>query len=372
MLTAIRAMAEAAEADAADADRLTPCWRSVLEAGDDAVARTQEHAAGAAPGAAWSTPARPGWSSTCGARSRACARERPAAVGALAAGAAAEPRLDAPAAVAVSLLHELPGGGRRASTASCWSRCWIRSATRCWWSGSRRSLKVHLHTDDPGAAISLGVGEGTVADVEVADMRVAGARPHAAAAGGRRRRRRPRAGWWRSPTETALPPPTAPRRPASSWWPAGSPPIPAPGRSPMRSRRRPPRACWCCPTTATWCWRPRTPPRLAGRPAAVVPTLSPAAGLVLAERFDPGRRAGRERGRARAAERDASLRRGGGGRPRRPDGRRRRHRRAVPGAGRGPPAIVTRRGRVGRRRGAARPRPGGGRADGPDGRGGAA
>ena len=32
--------------------------------------------------------------------------------------------------------------------------------------------KVHLHTDDPGAAISLGVGAGAVADVEVADMKL--------------------------------------------------------------------------------------------------------------------------------------------------------------------------------------------------------
>ena len=28
----------------------------------------------------------------------------------------------------------------------------------------------------------------------------------------------------------------------------------------MRSRRRPPRGCWCCPTTATSCSQPRTPP----------------------------------------------------------------------------------------------------------------
>jgi DAK2 domain fusion protein YloV len=36
--------------------------------------------------------------------------------------------------------------------------------------GDRTALKVHLHTDDPGAALSLGVGVGTIDRVEIANM----------------------------------------------------------------------------------------------------------------------------------------------------------------------------------------------------------
>jgi uncharacterized protein len=36
--------------------------------------------------------------------------------------------------------------------------------------GDARALKVHVHTDDPGAALSLGTGAGTIEGVEIADM----------------------------------------------------------------------------------------------------------------------------------------------------------------------------------------------------------
>jgi DAK2 domain fusion protein YloV len=36
--------------------------------------------------------------------------------------------------------------------------------------GDRQALKVHVHTDDPGKALSLGVTRGTVAGVEIANM----------------------------------------------------------------------------------------------------------------------------------------------------------------------------------------------------------
>lgn len=36
--------------------------------------------------------------------------------------------------------------------------------------GDRSALKVHVHTDDPGAALSLGTAIGTIAGVEIADM----------------------------------------------------------------------------------------------------------------------------------------------------------------------------------------------------------
>ncbi|HZQ16998.1 MAG TPA: DAK2 domain-containing protein [Gaiellaceae bacterium] len=36
--------------------------------------------------------------------------------------------------------------------------------------GDRSALKVHVHTDDPGRALSLGVARGSIAGVEIADM----------------------------------------------------------------------------------------------------------------------------------------------------------------------------------------------------------
>jgi DAK2 domain fusion protein YloV len=36
--------------------------------------------------------------------------------------------------------------------------------------GDREALKVHVHTDDPGKALSLGVARGTVAGIEIANM----------------------------------------------------------------------------------------------------------------------------------------------------------------------------------------------------------
>src|SRR5207245_3153555 len=37
--------------------------------------------------------------------------------------------------------------------------------------GDRSALKVHVHTDDPGAALSLGTAAGTIEGIEIADMR---------------------------------------------------------------------------------------------------------------------------------------------------------------------------------------------------------
>jgi dihydroxyacetone kinase-like predicted kinase len=37
--------------------------------------------------------------------------------------------------------------------------------------GDRSALKVHVHTDDPGTALSLGTSAGTIEGVEIADMR---------------------------------------------------------------------------------------------------------------------------------------------------------------------------------------------------------
>ena len=38
--------------------------------------------------------------------------------------------------------------------------------------GDESALKVHVHTDDPGAALSLGTGRGAISGVEIADMHV--------------------------------------------------------------------------------------------------------------------------------------------------------------------------------------------------------
>ena len=38
--------------------------------------------------------------------------------------------------------------------------------------GDPTALKVHLHTDDPGRALSLGVARGSIANVEIANMHV--------------------------------------------------------------------------------------------------------------------------------------------------------------------------------------------------------
>ena len=182
-------------------------------------------------------------------------------------------------------------------------------------------LKVHLHTDDPGAAISLGVGAGAVADVEVADMTLqvrdrtlrlleghAGRAGRVRAGGGRRRRRggdrlprrgdRGRAGGGRAVRQSQRGGDRRCDRGVGRRGRAGAAQQPQRG---ARGRER------------------RRPGRAAGRRGAdAVSSRRPGAGRTVRPR--PG--AGRERGRARAAERDAPLRRGGRGRPRRLDGRR--------------------------------------------------
>ena len=38
--------------------------------------------------------------------------------------------------------------------------------------GDESALKIHVHTDDPGAALSLGTARGAISGVEIADMHV--------------------------------------------------------------------------------------------------------------------------------------------------------------------------------------------------------
>ena len=42
--------------------------------------------------------------------------------------------------------------------------------------GDEAALKIHVHTDDPGAALSLGTARGAISGVEIADMHVQTAR----------------------------------------------------------------------------------------------------------------------------------------------------------------------------------------------------
>ena len=69
--------------------------------------------------------------------------------------------------------------------------------------GDLSALKVHVHTDDPGAALSLGTRAGTIEGVEIADMprqteereeRLLAALPGGASRSSRRRGRRPARG----------------------------------------------------------------------------------------------------------------------------------------------------------------------------------
>ena len=73
--------------------------------------------------------------------------------------------------------------------------------------------KVHVHTDDPGAALSLGVSMGTMTGSRSPTCT---ARPRIASGVSARPPRAPRPGWWRSPAARPTRPPTArPARAAS-------------------------------------------------------------------------------------------------------------------------------------------------------------
>ena len=170
MLTAMREMAEAAERHAAAAARWTSCstrcWRRRR-----GVRRTPGDAAGAGRRRGWSTPARPGWSSSSaerwpGMRGRSAGRRSPAA-------AAAAGGIDAAARATGSAFRyctTLPGRGRARSTASCWKTLLDPLGDSLLVVGEPPTLKVHVHTDDPGAALSLAVAMGTVERVEIANM----------------------------------------------------------------------------------------------------------------------------------------------------------------------------------------------------------
>ena len=149
-------------------------------------------------------------------------------------------------------------------------------------------LKVHLHTDDPGAAISLGVGAGAVADVEVADMTIQV----------RDRTLRLLEGQKAEPAACGLVAVAdgdgvgAAYRAAASTIElvaGGQSANPSAGEIADAIAASAAEGVLVLPNNRNVVLAAENAAALAGRPAAVVPTLSPAAGLVLAGRFDPDR-----------------------------------------------------------------------------------
>ena len=161
MLTAIRELAEEAEAGGDLA--------AVVARGDDCVARTRELLPGARRGgrrrrrrrrARRDRPRHRG-----GARGRAAARAAPAVES-----AAAERRVDPPAALASSSTARRSSSRASGSTPTSSSAELEPLGDSLLVVGDPTALKVHVHTDDPGRALSLGVARGTIAGVEIANM----------------------------------------------------------------------------------------------------------------------------------------------------------------------------------------------------------
>ena len=79
-------------------------------------------------------------------------------------------RGDPPGGLSLPLLRGLRRHGRRPRRGRARARAWRRSATRSSSSATRRALKAHVHTDDPGAALRAGTALGVIERVEIANM----------------------------------------------------------------------------------------------------------------------------------------------------------------------------------------------------------
>ena len=88
------------------------------------------------------------------------------------------------------LLHELRRHRRRPRRRARGRARWRRSATRVLVVGDARTLKVHVHTDEPERATALFDGAGEVSHLDVADMHAQVAERDARRLGRRRRARR--------------------------------------------------------------------------------------------------------------------------------------------------------------------------------------
>ena len=92
------------------------------------------------------------------------------AVGARAGGAARR-AVDEPSELSeYPLLHELPPHGRGHPPGGLRSVPAPASATAPSWSATQRTVKVHVHVNDPGVVLSEAVKYGAIGDIEINDM----------------------------------------------------------------------------------------------------------------------------------------------------------------------------------------------------------
>jgi uncharacterized protein len=285
MLTAIRAMAERAEAEAPTAG-LDELLAGVLEAGDETVVKTQQllpvltQAGVVDAGAAGLVEYIRG--AVAGMQDRA-----PSRPGALA--AAAPPSLDSihlqhsQYRYCTTFLVEGDGVDRNALEAAL-----EPLGDSLLVVGQPPMVRVHVHTDDPGAAVSLGVRAGTVGDVDVMDMTVmvrdrtlrvlegsavdAPASSLVAVAGG-------------DGVTAAFREAVADVEMVAGGQSAN----PSAGEIADAIAASLGEGVLVLPNNRNVVLAAENAASLGGRPARVVPTYSPAAGLVLAQRFDPSR-----------------------------------------------------------------------------------
>ena len=125
--------------------------------GDDAVARTPEQLEVSARGR--SRRCRRSGARRAPARTRRRGHRRGRCRAAPRRGGAVRGRRDPPGAVAVPLLHRLRDRGRDLDRDAS-RRSSSSSATHSLVVGDETALKVHVHTDDPGVALSLGTAVG--------------------------------------------------------------------------------------------------------------------------------------------------------------------------------------------------------------------
>lgn len=164
MLTAIRELADAAEQHASEADP-AELLKTLVERGDEAVARTPQQlevlreAGVVDAGAAGLVELVRGLAATLSGEPLAAPAER-----------------DEPA---IQALHQEPSRYRYCTTfvvegdgldAQTLENELEQLGDSLLVVGDPEALKVHVHTDDPGAALSLGTGVGTIEGVEIADM----------------------------------------------------------------------------------------------------------------------------------------------------------------------------------------------------------
>jgi DAK2 domain fusion protein YloV len=165
MLTVIRELAEAAEESAGQKVAPTALLKPLIERGDEAVARTPEQlevlreAGVVDAGAAGLVELLRG----------------------VAAAVSGEPLVEPPEheEPALEAIHQEPSRYRYCTTfvvegddldAEALETELDRLGDSLLVVGDPEALKVHVHTDDPGAALSLGTGIGTIEGVEIADM----------------------------------------------------------------------------------------------------------------------------------------------------------------------------------------------------------